>query len=85
MHSSDCNSCSQRSLPAKSFARDTAELALGTARVRIFDTLIAEDHTPGDPAVDAQQVSELLNRPPTAHYAMFVGHIIPFGLIVQSV
>jgi phosphohistidine phosphatase SixA len=63
-------------------ARDTAEIAFGAANVAVIDALIADDYTPRDPMADAMAVRQLLNRPPASGNATFVGHIIPFGLII---
>jgi phosphohistidine phosphatase SixA len=63
-------------------ARETAEIAFGAANVSIIDALIADDYTPRDPMADAMGARQLLNRAPTTGNAMFVGHIIPFGLII---
>jgi phosphohistidine phosphatase SixA len=63
-------------------ARDTAEIAFGAANVTVVDALIADDYTPRDPMADAMGVRQLLNRAPESGNAMFVGHIIPFGLIM---
>lgn len=63
-------------------ARETAEIAFGAANVTVVDALIADDYTPRDPMADALGVRQLLNRPPASGNAMFVGHIIPFGLII---
>jgi len=63
-------------------ARDTAELAFGAERVTIVDVLIADDYTPRDAGSDARAVRRLLARAPAAGNAVFVGHIVPFGMIV---
>lgn len=63
-------------------ARETAELAFGRQRTTIVDALIADDYTSRDPMADAIAVRELLARPPASGNAVFVGHIVPFGLIV---
>lgn len=63
-------------------ALDTAKLALGADKVRTVDALIADDYTPRDPRVDARDARQLLSQPPASDNALFVGHIIPFGLIV---
>jgi phosphohistidine phosphatase SixA len=63
-------------------ARDTAEIAFEAVNVRIVDALIADDYTPRDPVADAIEMRRLLNIPPRTGNAMFVGHIIPFGLIM---
>lgn len=63
-------------------AVDTAELAFGAANVRTIDVLIADDYTPRDAGADAQAVRALLTRPPAQGNAVFVGHIVPFGMIV---
>jgi phosphohistidine phosphatase SixA len=63
-------------------ARDTAEIAFGVANITVIDALIADDYTPRDPMADAMGVRQLLNRTPASGNAMFVGHIIPFGLIM---
>ncbi len=63
-------------------ARDTAEIAFGAADVVIVEALIADDYTPRDPMADAREVRGLLGRPPAAGNAVFVGHIVPFGMIV---
>jgi phosphohistidine phosphatase SixA len=61
-------------------ARDTAELAFGGATV--LDPLIADDYTPGEAREDAAAMRALLARPPAAGNDIFVGHIVPFGLIL---
>ncbi len=61
-------------------ARDTAELAFG--RAEIVDVLIADDYTPREALADAAAVRALLGRPPASGNAVFVGHIVPFGMIV---
>ncbi len=63
-------------------ARDTAELAFGPGRARILDVLIADDYTPRDPMADALAMRARLARHPTASNDVFVGHIVPFGMIV---
>lgn len=63
-------------------ARDTAEIAFGAAATVVIDVLIADDYTPRDPIADAVAVRALLARPPVTGNAVFVGHIVPFGLIV---
>jgi phosphohistidine phosphatase SixA len=61
-------------------AADTARLAFGEARV--VDVLIADDYTPRDAMADAMGVRRLLARRPTRGNDVFVGHIVPFGMIV---
>lgn len=61
-------------------AAETATLAFGEAR--IVDVLIADDYTPRDAFADALAVRALLARPPARANAVFVGHIVPFGMIV---
>lgn len=63
-------------------ARETAELAFGSSRVGIVEALIADDYTPRDPMQDAIAARRLLAKPPKAGNDVFVGHIIPFGMIV---
>lgn len=63
-------------------AKDTADLAFGAERVRIIDVLIADDYTPRDASGDARAVRRLLAVAPANGNAVFVGHIVPFGMIV---
>ncbi len=63
-------------------ALDTAQLAFGAANVTTVDALIADDYTPRNPMDDADRVRRMLSQRPASHNAMFVGHIIPFGMIV---
>ncbi len=60
-------------------ARDTAELAFGTARVE--RDLIADDYTPGHATEDAAAVSRRLAEPVAGNRVM-VGHIVPLGMIL---
>lgn len=62
-------------------ALDTAELAFGAGRARIIDALIADDYTPRNPMEDALAVRRLLAARPATGNAVFVGHIVPFGMI----
>jgi hypothetical protein len=62
-------------------ARDTAELAFGPERVRILDVAIADDYTPRDAMADALAMRRVLGQRPASGNAVFVGHIIPFGMI----
>lgn len=64
-------------------ARDTAELAFGPERVVIIDVLIADDYTPRDAYADALAVRALLGGSPASGNAVFVGHIIPFGMMIS--
>jgi len=62
-------------------ARETAELAFGTAQIHA--SLIADDYTAGDPAADARAVSTLLATPPPGTgNRVLVGHIVPLGLVL---
>jgi phosphohistidine phosphatase SixA len=63
-------------------ARDTAELMFGAPRVQVLDVLIADDYTPRDPRTDAAAMRARLSQVPRAGNDVFVGHIIPFGLIL---
>jgi phosphohistidine phosphatase SixA len=62
-------------------AKETAELAFGADHVRILDVAIADDYTPRDPMADALAMRRVLGAPPASGNAVFVGHIIPFGMI----
>lgn len=65
-------------------AHDTAMLAFGAMPIVVVDALIADDYTPRDPAADAVMARQLLARLPPSGNAMFVGHIIPFGMIMGT-
>jgi phosphohistidine phosphatase SixA len=65
-------------------ARDTAELAFGTARTRIAAFLTADDYTP-DATLLAARIAETrqrLARMPAAGNDVLVGHIIPLGMVL---
>lgn len=61
-------------------ARDTAELAFGSARIE--PELIADDYTPDNAAEDARRVSRRLAEPVTGGNRVMVGHIVPLGMIL---
>jgi phosphohistidine phosphatase SixA len=61
-------------------ARDTAELAFGSARVE-FD-LIADDYAPNDPFANARAVSRRLAEPVADGNRVMVGHIVPMGMVL---
>lgn len=61
-------------------ARDTAELAFGTARIE--RDLIADDYTPGNAAEDARAVSRRLAEATGGGNRVLVGHIVPLGLVL---
>lgn len=64
-------------------AHDTAELAFGADRVRILGPLVADDYTTGDAAADAAEIRRrLAGMPPGGGHAVYVGHIVPLGLIL---
>lgn len=63
-------------------ARDTAELMFGPARVEVLDVLIADDYTPRDAGADAAAMRARLGQRPGAGNDVFVGHIVPFGMIL---
>jgi len=61
-------------------ARDTAELAFGSARVQ--RDLIADDYTPGSASEDARSVSRALAQKVDGGNRVMVGHIVPLGMIL---
>lgn len=63
-------------------ARDTAELMFGASRVQILDVLIADDYTPRDAGADAAAMRARLAQLPASGNDVFVGHIVPFGMIL---
>jgi phosphohistidine phosphatase SixA len=63
-------------------AHDTATLMFGPARVEVLEALIADDYTPRDPRDDAAAMRSRLAQPPSAGNDVFVGHIVPFGMIL---
>ena len=63
-------------------AKDTAELAFGTERVRVQPELIADDYTAGSATDDARAASRLLARPVVGGNRVMVGHIVPLGLVL---
>lgn len=65
-------------------ALDTAQLAFGEPAVRTAPFLTADDYTP-DAALLARNIAETrarLNRPPEMGNDVFVGHIVPLGMIL---
>ncbi len=65
---------------AVSRASDTAELAFG--RASVLNELVADDYTPRSPVADAAAVRRRLAQRPTLGNDVFVGHIVPLGLIL---
>jgi phosphohistidine phosphatase SixA len=64
-------------------ARDTADLAFGADRVRILAPLVADDYTTGDASADAAEIRRKLADVPEGGHAIYVGHIVPLGLILR--
>jgi phosphohistidine phosphatase SixA len=64
-------------------AADTAALMFGEGRAQVLDVLIADDYTPRSPAADAAAIQgRLAQVPPDGANDVFIGHIVPFAMII---